>query len=79
MGGGLPPRGGYPHPRRQEPQGRRRIRRLWPARKHPPPGGPWKEQRALEVSGRAAAAETGAAAASAEPSRKRKRGFFTLR
>jgi hypothetical protein len=38
IGGGLPPRGGCPHPRRQEPQRRQRSRRPWRARKHPPPG-----------------------------------------
>jgi hypothetical protein len=29
MGGGLPPRGGIPHPRHQEPQRRQRSRHPW--------------------------------------------------
>jgi hypothetical protein len=87
MGDKLPPRGGSLRPPRPEPRRRRKRKRLGRARVRPPPGilrerrrTAWRHRCApLRRLGGEAVATLAAATASAEPPRKRKRGFSTLR
>jgi hypothetical protein len=86
-------RGGSLRPPHREPRRRRRNKRLGRARKRPPPGGlqksrrmpqrcrraPRRDRRGAEAFGGATVAASAVASAPAEPSRKKKWGFSTLR